>query len=144
MSPFRLEVVTAERELYSGDVDQLIAPSRQGQVTILPNHAPLLSQLEPGLLEYRVGGEDQALAVTGGFMEILANRAVILADAAEPADEIDEARAQAALDRAEERMAHREEDIDFERAVRQIARARIRLSVARRRRTAAPRSPVQQ
>ena len=120
MSPFRLEVVTAERELYSDDVDQLIAPSRQGQVTILPNHAPLLSQLESGLLEYRVGGEDQALAVTGGFMEVMGNRAVILADS------------------AEQRMASRDTDIDFERAVQQLARARTRLQVARRRRPDRP------
>ena len=138
MSPFRLEVVTAERELYSDDVDQLIAPSRQGQVTILPNHAPLLSQLESGLLEYRVGGEDQALAVTGGFMEVMGNRAVILADSAERAEEIDEARAQAAFDKAEERMASRDTDIDFERAVQQLARARTRLQVARRRRPDRP------
>ena len=141
MSPFRLEVVTAERELYSGDVDQLIAPSRQGQVTILPNHAPLLSQLEAGLLEYRVGGEDQALAVTGGFMEVMGNRTVILADSAERAEEIDEARAQAAFDKAEERMSSRDTDIDFERAVQQLARARTRLNVARRRRPMAPTRP---
>jgi F-type H+-transporting ATPase subunit epsilon len=142
MSPFRLEVVTAERELYSGDVDQLIAPSRQGQVTILPNHAPLLSQLEAGLLEYRVNGEDQALAVTGGFMEVMGNRTVILADSAERAEEIDEARAQAAFDKAEERMASRDTDVDFERAVRQLARARTRLTVARRRRPMAPIPPT--
>lgn len=142
MSPFRLEVVTAERELYSGDVDQLIAPSRQGQVTILPNHAPLLSQLEAGLLEYRVNGEDQALAVTGGFMEVMGNRTVILADSAERAEEIDEARAQAAFDKAEERMASRDSDVDFERAVRQLARARTRLTVARRRRPMAPIPPT--
>jgi len=141
MSPFRLEVVTAERELYSGDVDQLIAPSRQGQVTILPNHAPLLSQLESGLLEYRVNDEDQALAVTGGFMEVMGNRAVILADSAERAEEIDEERAQAALDKAEERMSSRDTDIDFERAVQQLARARTRLTVARRRRSRVPSPP---
>jgi len=141
MSPFRLEVVTAERELYSGDVDQLIAPSRQGQVTILPNHAPLLSQLESGLLEYRVNGEDQALAVTGGFMEVMGSRAVILADSAERAEEIDEERAQTALDKAEERMSSRDTDIDFERAVQQLARARTRLTVARRRRSRAPSPP---
>jgi F-type H+-transporting ATPase subunit epsilon len=133
MSPFRLEVVTAERELYSGDVDQLIAPGSQGQMTILPNHAPLLTQLEPGLLEYRTGGRDEALAVTGGFMEVLGNRAVVLADAAERADEIDEARAQQAFERAQNQMANRSENIDFDRAVRQLARARTRLTVARRR-----------
>ena len=142
MSPFRLEVVTAERELYSGDVDQLIAPSRQGQVTILPNHAPLLSQLESGLLEYRVNGEDQALAVTGGFMEVMGNRTVILADSAERAEEIDEARAQAAFDKAEVRMTSRDTDVDFERAVQQLARARTRLQVARRRRPMAPTPPT--
>ena len=134
MSPFRLEIVTAEEELYSGDVDILVAPGSEGQLAILPNHAPLLTQLAPGLLEFRTGDEEEDMAVSGGFLEVLANRAVVLADAAERAEDIDLDRAEAAMKRAEERVARHDADVDFERALAQVARARTRVAVARRRR----------
>lgn len=134
MSPFRLEIVTAEEELYVGDVDILIAPGREGQMAILPNHAPLLTQLGPGLLEFRTGGEAEDMALTGGFLEILSNRVVVLADAAERAEDIDIDRAEAAMQRAQERVASHDADVDFERAIAQLARARTRVTVARRRR----------
>ena len=134
MSPFRLEIVTAEEELYSGDVDILIAPGSEGQLAILPNHAPLLTQLAPGLLEFRTGGEEEDMAVSGGFLEVLGNRAVVLADAAERAEDIDLDRAEAAMKRAEERVARHDADVDFVRALAQVARARTRVAVARRRR----------
>ncbi len=134
MSPFRLEIVTAEEELYAGDVDILIAPGREGQLAILPNHAPLLTQLGPGLLEFRTGGEEENMAVSGGFLEILGNRAVVLADSAERADDIDIDRAEAAMKRAQERVAGHDADVDLERAIAQVARARTRVRVARRRR----------
>ncbi len=134
MSPFQLEIVTAEEELYAGEVDILIAPGKDGQLAILPNHAPLLTALEAGLLEYRTGGEEEDMAVGGGFLEILGNRVTVLADTAERAEAIDLDRAEAAMKRAEERVASHDEDVDFERAVAQLARARSRVSVARRRR----------
>ncbi len=134
MSPFRLEVVTAEEELYAGDVDILIAPGREGQLAILPNHAPLLTQLEPGLLEFRTGGEEEDMAISGGFLEILANRAVVLADAAERPEDIDIDRAESAMKRAQDRVASQDADVDLERALAQLARARTRVTVARRRR----------
>lgn len=134
MSPFRLEVVTAEEELFAGDVDILIAPGREGQLAILPHHAPLLTQLGPGLLEIRTGGKAEELAVSGGFLEILGNRAVVLADAAERAEDIDIDRAEAAMKRAQERVASHDGDVDLERALAQVARARTRVAVARKRR----------
>lgn len=136
MSPFRLEVVTAEEELYSGDVDILIAPGREGQLAILPNHAPLLTQLGPGLLEFRTGGEEEDMAVSGGFLEILGNRVVVLADAAERAEDIDVDRAEAAMKRAQERVSSHDGDVDLDRALAQVARARSRVLVARKRRRA--------
>ena len=134
MSPFRLEVVTAEEELFAGDVDILIAPGREGQLAIRPPHAPLLTQLGHGLLEIRTGGESEELAVSGGFLEILGNRAVVLADAAERAEDIDIDRAEAAMKRAQERVASHDGDVDLERALAQVARARTRVAVARKRR----------
>ena len=143
MSPFRLEIITAERELFVGDVNMLIASGREGQLAILPNHAPLLTELEAGLVEYRTDGESEELAVMGGFLEVLNNRVVVLADAAERADDIDIERAEVAMKRAQERIDNREADIDFERALRQVTRSRARLNVARRRRRQpAPPSPT--
>ena len=137
--PFRLEIVTAESEVYSGDVDLLVAPGREGQLGILPNHAPLLTQLQPGIMEIRAGGENVEMAVSGGFLEVLGNRVIILADTAERAEEIDIERAEAAMARAEERLASREADVDLERALRTVvALSRVRLATARRRRRPAP------
>ncbi len=134
MSPFRLEIITAEGELFAGDVNMLIASGREGQLAILPNHAPLLTELEAGLVEYRTDGESEELAVMGGFLEVLSNRVVVLADAAERAEDIDLDRAEVAMKRAQERIDNRESDIDFERALRQVTRSRARINVARRRR----------
>ena len=138
MATFRLEIVTAESEVFSGDVEMLVAPGREGQLGILPNHAPLLTQLAPGEIDIRANGEEISMAVGGGFLEVLANKVVILADTAERADEIDLDRAEAAMKRAEERVASRGADVDMERALQTVARSRVRLAVARRRRRQAP------
>ena len=132
--PFRLEIVTAEGDVYSGDVDRLVAPGREGQLGILPGHAPLLTQLDSGIMEIHSEKENTTLAVSGGFLEVLGNKVVILADTAERADDIDIERAEAAMTRAQERLLSRESDIDLERALQTVARSRVRLNVARRRR----------
>ena len=81
--PMRVEIITAEREVYSDDVDVLTAPGVEGELGILPNHAPLMTALQPGEIMLRRNGEETYLAVTGGFMEVIANRVMILADACE-------------------------------------------------------------
>ena len=97
MAPMRLEIITAERRVYSDDVDLVVAPGLEGQLGILPHHAPLMSSLQPGELIIRKDGEETYLAVSGGFLEVLDNQVTVLADAAERSDEIDEERAQAAM-----------------------------------------------
>ncbi len=134
MAPMRLEIITAEREVYSDDVDILVAPGIEGELGILPHHAPLMTALQPGELHLRKDGEDVYMAVSGGFMEVMANKVTILADAAERSDEIDEARVQDAIRRAEERIQNRESDQDLERAVAALRRSQARLRVAQRRR----------
>lgn len=134
MAPMRLEIITAERQVYSDDVDVLVAPGIEGQLGILPHHAPLMTALQPGELMVRKNGEESYLAVTGGFMEVLGNRVTVLADAAEHSEEIDEQRAQQAVDRARERLEHREADIELERALHSLRRAQVRLNVVRRHR----------
>ncbi len=132
--PMRVEIITAEREVYSDDVDVLTAPGVEGELGILPNHAPLMTALQPGEIMLRRNGEETYLAVSGGFMEVIANRVMILADACERDDEIDEQRAQEAVQRAQERVANRTSDQDLERALAAVRRAEVRVRTARRRR----------
>jgi F-type H+-transporting ATPase subunit epsilon len=130
----RFEIVTGERVVYSDEVDSLVAPGVAGELGILPHHAPLLTTLGPGELRVTKDGQEQAMAVTGGFLEVLANTVTVLADAAERVEEIDEERAREAIRRAEERIASRTTDLDLERALAALRRARIRVEVARKRR----------
>jgi F-type H+-transporting ATPase subunit epsilon len=132
--PLRLELVTAERIVLQEDVDMVIAPAADGQVGILPHHAPFLTTLRPGELRVRRGGTEQELVVTGGFMEVLNDKVTILADSAERIEEIDIARAEEARRRAAEALANRQAGVDSATAELAMRRAVVRLSVARRRR----------
>jgi F-type H+-transporting ATPase subunit epsilon len=131
----QLEIITAERQVYSGEVDLVVAPGIDGQLGILPHHAPLMTILQPGEVVVRKDGSDTFMAVTGGFLEVIGNRVTILADACERSEEIDEARAQAAMERARERVASQDADLQLERAMGDVRRAQVRLNVARRRRS---------
>ena len=128
--PIHLEIVTAERVVLSDDVDQINAPTKDGRVGILPRHAPLLTILDVGELDIIKQGASTPFAISGGFMEVLPNRVTILADTAERADEIDEARAEEARRRAEEQIAQRQSDRDIALAEAELRRALIRLKVA--------------
>ena len=101
-----VEVVTAERELYNGDADELIAPGSEGQLGILPRHAALLAILKAGELRIKQGGAEEPLFVSGGFIEVSNNQVTVLANAAEHAEEIDQARAEAGRRRAQESLEH--------------------------------------
>ena len=140
MAPMRLEIITAEREVYSDDVDVLVAPGSEGELGILPHHAPLMTALQPGEIRVRKDGEEVFMAVSSGFLEVMDNKVTILADTAERSDEIDEARVQEALKRAEERIQVHSSDMDLERAVASLRRSQARLKVAQRRRNRPPQS----
>jgi F-type H+-transporting ATPase subunit epsilon len=135
MAKLRLDIVTAERLVYSEDVDEVIAPGVQGQLGILPHHTPLMTMLNPGELVVKQNGSEVSLAVSGGFMEVRPDRVIVLADTAERAEEIDLARAEEARQRAEKAMeeapAGAEASLAAEAA---LQRALTRLKVARRRR----------
>ena len=132
MATIRLEIVAAEREVYSEDVNVVVAPGIDGELGILPRHAPLLTVLKPGELRVIKDGEETYISVSGGFMEVLGNKVTILADTAERADEIDVQRAEEALKLAEERAASAPAEMDLERALASIRRSQARLKVARR------------
>lgn len=139
MPGIRLDIVTAERMVYSDDVDLVVAPGSEGQLGILPHHTPLMTTLLPGEVRIKKGGEETLLVISGGFLEVRPDRVVILADAAERAEEIDVERAEAARKRARERLSQqRELGIDGTRAEAALRRSLTRLRVAemsRRRRT---------
>lgn len=131
MASLRLDIVTAERVVYSEDVDMVIAPGVEGQLGILPHHAPLMTILQSGELIVRKGGEEDSLAISGGFLEVRPDRVIILADSAERAEEIDTARAEEAKKRAEKRIAERATTaIDDARVQASLRRALARLAVA--------------
>lgn len=136
MAKLSFEIITGERVVYQDtDVDMVVAPGSDGALGILPRHAPLVSTLQPGELRVKKGGAEVALAVGGGFLEVANDRVLILADAAERAEEIDIARAEEARHRAQERLtASRErQDIAVAQAEAALRRSLIRLRVARRR-----------
>lgn len=143
MARLRCEVVTAERTVFEDDVDMVVAPGIEGQLGILPRHAPLITTLTYGeLIIHREGHEDEYIAIGGGFLEVGPRHVTILADSAERADEIDTARAEEAQQRAEELMSKKhEEDVDFARVEAALRRSMIRLKVARRKRRAGGRPP---
>lgn len=131
MSSLKLDIVTAERVVYSEDVDIIIAPGVEGQLGILPHHAPLMTTLQAGELVVRRGGEEDTLAISGGFLEVRPDRVIILADTAERAEEIDVTRAEAAKKRAEKRLAERHAPgLDEARCETALRRAMARLTVA--------------
>ncbi len=130
----RLEIATAERLVYSEEVDVVVAPGVDGELAVLPNHAPLLTELKPGEMRVVRDGEDSYLAVSGGFMEVMTNTVTILADTAEQSDEIDLERAEEALKLAQESIAEAPADMDLQAALTSMHRAATRVAVARRRR----------
>ena len=144
MTTMRFEIITAERQVYADDVELVLAPGIEGELGILPNHAPLMTALQPGEILVRKDGEESYLAVSGGFLEVMGNRAVVLADACEHSDEIEEERAQEAVRRAQERLSTRDADLDLERALSAVRRAESRLRVSRRRRSRTREAPPQQ
>ena len=140
MSAIKLEIVTAERVVYSDEADVLVVPGIEGQLGILPHHAPLMTTLQPGELRVRKGVEEFSLAISGGFLEVRPDRVIILADAAERAEEIDVSRAEEAKRRAEERLRHPTSEVDAARADAAMRRALARLQVVEQRRKRKPKA----
>lgn len=128
----KFRIVTPERVVFEDEVDQVTMMTRNGEITVLPHHLPLVTILEPGELRYKKKNEEHMLAVSGGFVEVKADNTLsILADTAEMADEIDLARAEAAKAKAEKLMqeARSKEDVDFVAVQANLERALNRLKV---------------
>jgi F-type H+-transporting ATPase subunit epsilon len=125
-----VEVVTAERELYNGEADMVSAPGAEGRLGILPRHAALLTFLTPGELRITLRDAEEPIFVSGGFLEVLNNTVTVLADSAEHAEEIDQARAEEARRRAQERLTQAHSDIERAELQGALERAVTRLRVA--------------
>ncbi|MCR4419544.1 MAG: F0F1 ATP synthase subunit epsilon [Clostridia bacterium] len=126
----QLEIITPERVVLREPVEALMVPGTEGYLGVLPGHTPLVTGLVPGVMRYRQAGETFRLAVSGGFMEVADNRAIVLADAAERPEEIDVARAQRAKERAMKRLKERPAGLDVARAEMALRRALARLKAA--------------
>ena len=134
MATFRLEIVTAERMVFADDVSEVVAWGTEGQLGILPHHAPLMTMLQPGDLLIKRDNEEEYLAISGGFLEVRPDKVIILADACERAEEIDITRAEAAKRRAEATLKERPPEVDTAAAEAALRRSLARLKVAERRR----------
>lgn len=133
MATLQLEIVTQDKRLFSGEVDMIVAPGGEGELGILPHHAPLLTTLKEGVLRVKRGGSEELFSIGGGFMEVQPDRVTVLADAAEKAGDIDVARAEEAKRRAEQLLKDRPAGVDIDAALASLRRAQIRLAVAQKR-----------
>src|SRR5690348_17921611 len=143
--PLRVQIVTAEREVLAEDgVDMVVAPGAEGVLGILPRHAPLLTTLHPGVVRIKRGGSEEAMSVGGGFLQVARDQVLILADTAERADEVDEARAEEARRRAQSTLAEAltsRQHLQAEAARVALHRAEARIQVVRRHRGPGPHRP---
>lgn len=127
---FELEIATPDRLLIKQPVSEAQIPAANGYIGVLPEHAPLISELGSGELSYLSDGRRQTLAIDGGWVEVLPTHVRVLANHAERANEVDVERAQKALKRAEERLANPGQNIDIARALNAMKRAQARLAAA--------------
>jgi F-type H+-transporting ATPase subunit epsilon len=138
--PLRLEIVTPEREAYSDDVDSVVCPGTEGEIGVLPHHAPLLSTLGLGELRIRKGNQEESFAIAGGFLQVRPDKVVVMAELADLASEIDLEAAEAARREAERAIQQGfEEPADLARARAAMERALLRIRVAERRHREGPR-----
>lgn len=128
-----LEIITPEKIAYQDDVDEVVVPSVGGQLTLLPNHVPILTKIAPGELMVKKQGKEQFLAITSGFLELSNNSISILADYAVRSEEINIQKAKEAQERAKKRMEEKGTDRDFAEAEALFKRTLLELKVAQRR-----------
>jgi len=133
MNTIQIEIVSAERDIFSGDATMVIAPGRAGDLGIAPRHTPLLTSLRPGDIEvHRPGGEKEFFYVTGGILEVQPHLITVLADSALHAAELDEGAALEAKNKAEEALRGATQKEDFEHAQAVLAEAAARYNAVKK------------
>jgi F-type H+-transporting ATPase subunit epsilon len=140
--PLEVHVVTAEREVFRDEgVDAVVAPGVEGELTVLPSHAPLMTMIQPGIMRIVKGGQDTDLAIVGGFLEVKDDRVTVLADAAERAEEIDAVRAEEARRKAEQALEERASAEEIAAAAAALQRSLLRLRAVEKVRRRTQRGP---
>ncbi len=128
-----VDIVSAEKSIFSGNAEMVFAPAIMGEVGILPRHAPMLTRLKPGEVRVKLsGGEEESFYVSGGILEIQPHVVTVLADTAARARDLDEAAAQEAKQRAEEALKNQKGEIDYARAQAELAEAIAQLNALKR------------
>ena len=141
--PLQLEIVTPEKLAFEGEVDSVVLPGSEGELGVLPHHAPLVSTLGAGELRLRTGGQEESFAIVGGFLQVLPDRVVVMAETADMASDIDLEKAQEARRNAEQMLeSGRVEGADLAAARASLQAALIRIRVAERRHREGPRRRV--
>jgi F-type H+-transporting ATPase subunit epsilon len=132
--PIHCDIVTQDKPLFSGEADMIIAPGSEGVLGILPHHTPLLTTLTYGVLVVKQSGQETAFAIAGGIMEVLPDEVTVLADVGERVEEIDVARAEAAMARAEELLKHAPAagTEAYLKAMTSLRRSQLRLDAAKK------------
>jgi F-type H+-transporting ATPase subunit epsilon len=137
--PLVLEIVTPERLAYSEEVDSVQLPGVEGELGVLPHHAPLVSMLGVGELRIRKGGAEESFAIVGGFLQVRPHKVVVMAETPDMASEIDLEKAQQARREAEQALEGRVEAVDLSAARAALQQALLRIRVAERRHREGPR-----
>ena len=137
-----IEVITPEKIVYKDDIDELVVPTVNGQITILPNHVGLLTKVTPGELIIKKSTSQELLAITGGFLEVAKNHICILADYAIRAKDVEVAKAQEAQKRAENLIKEKANEKDFKIAQTELVKAILQLKVAEKYRRRSPKIPA--
>lgn len=127
-----LEIITPEKVVFKDEIDEIVVPTITGEIAILPNHAELLTKINPGELVIKKAGKDQYFAIMGGFLEVINNHISILADYAVRAEDIEIAKAQEAEERAKQKMKNKETEKDFRVAEAELRKSLLELKVARK------------
>lgn len=135
MSKIKFKIVTPEKVVYENEIDQITLPTQTGEITVLPNHLPLLTALKAGELTVKIKDREIAMAIAGGFAEIRKNEVIVLTENAERAEEIDEQRAEEARKRAQDLLtqASNKEDVDYTGLAAKMEKELARLRVVRKR-----------
>lgn len=130
----KFKIATPEKVVYQDEVDEVVLPTKMGEIGVLPNHLPIVSSLQAGEILIKKEGQETPLAVSGGFVEFNSNQMTILADTAERVEEIDEQRAEAARQRVQELLNQQRgrESVDFTALAAKMERELARLKVARK------------
>ncbi|WP_413477920.1 F0F1 ATP synthase subunit epsilon [Vibrio hibernica] len=127
---FHLDIVSAEKSLFSGTVESFMVTGSEGELGIYPGHTPLLSAIKPGMVRLvKQHGHEEIIYVSGGMLEVQPGTATVLADTAIRGEDLDTAKAEEAKRKAEEHIKNQHNDIDFAQAASELAKAMAQLRV---------------